>query len=388
MSGGPWLKHLASTLTSRAFTLSRPPSRFFTTHKPRNLSRPNSFNAVYISTSSTTSSETPAPQPFALPFQSVNILCQRHVSDMLQDALLCFGATSTSVDEDDDNEDSNEVAVYFLINMQICITSIFPEGEDVDTCISHAADSISLKEIPRYEVTIGEQYDWIKKTQESFHPVEITEGLWIVPSWKTPPNAQATNIILNPGLAFGTGEHPTTRLCLLLLHGLIKGGEKFLDYGTGSGILAIAAVKFGAALSVGIDIDPQAITSAHQNATLNNIGPEEMQLYIVPSENCSVWTDPCRYVEERSSSGVEAISETDKYDVLIANILLNPLMDLADQIVSYAKPGAVIGLSGILSEQLPYITERYSQFLEGISTTEMDGWVCVHGRKKQIVPGN
>ncbi|XP_050370942.1 uncharacterized protein LOC126788951 [Argentina anserina] len=381
MSGGTWLKHLASTLiTSRAFTLSRPltspfPSRFFTAHKPRNFSRPSTTS----SSSSSSSSETSLAQPFALPFQSVNIRCQRHVSDMLQDALLCFGASSTSVDQDDDaDEDSDE----------ICITSIFPDGEDVDTCISHAAGSISLNEIPPYEVTIGEQYDWIKKTQESFHPVEISEGLWIVPSWKTSPNAQAKNIILNPGLAFGTGEHPTTRLCLLLLHGLIKGGEQFMDYGTGSGILAIAAIKFGAALSVGIDIDPQAITSARQNATLNNIGPEQMQLYLVPSENCSTWTAPCENMKERSSSGGVAISETDKYDVLIANILLNPLMDLADQIVSYAKPGATIGLSGILSEQLPSLMERYSQFLEDVSTTEMDGWVCVHGRKKQNVAGN
>ncbi|KAK9938037.1 hypothetical protein M0R45_014797 [Rubus argutus] len=386
MSGGHFLKHLACTLSSRSLTsttLSRPltrpfSSRFFTSRKPTELSRPNSpLAAANISTSSS-SSETPSAQPFALPFQSVNIRCQRHVSDMLQEALLCFGASSTSIDEDENHEDSDE----------ICITSIFPEGEDVNTCISRAADSISLKEMPSYKVTMGEQYDWIKKTQESFHPVEITEGLWIVPEWKTPPDSQATNIILNPGLAFGTGEHPTTKLCILLLHGLIKGGEQFLDYGTGSGILAIAAVKFGAAFSVGIDIDPQAITSARQNATLNNIGPEQMQLHLVPSETCGIWTDPCGGVEERSSSEVETISQTDKYDVLIANILLNPLLDLADQIVSYAKPGGVIGLSGILSEQLPYIIERYSQFLEGISTTEMDGWACVHGRKKQNVAGN
>lgn len=110
--------------------------------------------------------------------------------------------------------------------------------------------------------------------------------------------------------------------------------------------------QFGAAFSVGIDIDPQAITSARQNATLNNIGPEQMQLHLVPSETCGTWTDPCGGVEEQSSSGVETISQTDKYDVLIANILLNPLLDLADQIVSYAKPGGVIGLSGILSEQV------------------------------------
>ncbi|KAL4314082.1 hypothetical protein AHAS_Ahas15G0049500 [Arachis hypogaea] len=109
--------------------------------------------------------------------------------------------------------------------------------------ISHAADSIGLKEIPRYEVKIIEEDDWMKGAQESFHPVEVTEGLWVVPKWITPPDIQAMNIILNPGLAFGIGDHPTTKLCLLLLHDRIKGGEYILDYGTGTGILAIAALK-------------------------------------------------------------------------------------------------------------------------------------------------
>ncbi|KAM2898393.1 hypothetical protein COP2_007933 [Malus domestica] len=373
--------HLAYNLTSRCFTtVSRPlappfSSRFFPNPKPRHLSRPNSLAAANISTAS---SDPPTPsaepnEPFASPFLSVQIRCQKHVADILSEALLCFGASSTSIDEEDDNDGKDE----------ICIDSIFPEGEDVKTCISRAADSVSLKEMPSYEVKMGEQFDWITKTQESFHPVEVTEGLWIVPEWRIPPDAQATNIILNPGLAFGTGEHATTKLCLLLLRRLIKGRELFLDYGTGSGILAIAAVKFGAALSVGIDIDPQAITSARQNAALNNIGPEKMQLHLLPSKTSSTSRDSCGGVEDRSSSGVESILETNKYDVVIANILLNPLLDLADHIVSYAKPGAVVGLSGMISEQLPHIVERYSQLLEDVSITEMDDWACVHGTKKQ-----
>ncbi|WRX15992.1 hypothetical protein QQP08_008479 [Theobroma cacao] len=133
---------------------------------------------------------------------------------MFFEALMCFGASSTTVDEDNNCDTSKE-----------------------------AVDSLGLKEIPSYEVKTGEQYDWIKKTQESFDSVEVTEGFWIVPEWKTPPDVQAMNIILNPRLAFGTGEHSTTRLCLLLLQRLIKGGECFLDYGTGSGILSIAALK-------------------------------------------------------------------------------------------------------------------------------------------------
>lgn len=250
-------------------------------------------------------------------------------------------------------------------------------------CLSQAANSIGLKETPPYEVNLGDQYEWVRKTQESFHPVEVTEGLWIVPEWRSPPDVQATNIILNPGLAFGTGEHPTTKLCLLLLKKLIKGEELFLDYGTGSGVLAIAALKFGAALSVGFDIDPQAIMSARHNATLNSIGPETMELHLVPGKTCSSLDGrEDEMVKEQSCYGTGVISGTEKYDVVIANILLNPLLDLADHIVSYAKPWAVVGISGIISEQCSCIVDRYSMLLEDISVSEMDGWACVSGRKK------
>lgn len=111
-------------------------------------------------------------------------------------------------------------------------------------------------------------------------------------------------------------------------------------------------IQFGAALSVGIDIDHQAIASARQNAALNNVGPEKMQLHLVRSETCPAVINSRGIAEEQSSNDVEVVSETEKYDIVIANILLNPLLDLAENIVSYAKPGAVIGLSGILSEQV------------------------------------
>ncbi|XP_065862032.1 uncharacterized protein [Euphorbia lathyris] len=290
-----------------------------------------------------------AAPPDSPAYLSVRIRCPKDVSDTLSEALLCFGASSISVDQQDDSDSSSE----------ICIDSIFPECQNVDMCLAQAADSIGLKKIPAYEVKIGEQYDWVRKTQD----------------------AGATNIILNPGLAFGTGEHPTTKLCLLLLRGMIKGGELFLDYGTGSGILGIAAVKFGASLSVGVDVDPQAIASARHNAALNNIGPERMELLLVPSNPSSCMGNEKidEVVKDPSSN---AVSERAKYDVVVANILLNPLLELADHIVSYARPRALVCLSGILSEQLPYIIGRYSVLLEDISVSEMDGWSCVSGRKK------
>ncbi|RDX99591.1 prmA, partial [Mucuna pruriens] len=267
------------------------------------------------------------------------------------------------------------LVTYFL---QICISSIFPEVEDINLSISHAADSIGLKEIPKYEVKVNEE-DWMKrsqanlcffhssiflfiacfscyiteeiKTNESFRPVQVTEGLWVVPKWCTPPDVQATNIIVNPGLAFGTGEHASTKLCLLLLHGCIKGGEHILDYGTGTGILAIAALK------------------EHTNDHLSvKVGPDLTTWFI-----------------SHKNMGSSPIIDWEQFDVVIANILLNPLLDLADQIISCAKPGAVIGLSGFLSEQVQYIMERYSPFLEGIEVSKMDDWACVSGRKSRYL---
>ncbi|KAJ6894249.1 ribosomal protein L11 methyltransferase [Populus alba x Populus x berolinensis] len=377
MSRSHFFKHLSYTLVHhhRPSYLSPPLSVYKFPHRWKKPSSSSLFSKSPISSSSfsfpaspstTTASESSA-------YLSVLIRCPKHVADSLSEALLCFGASSTSMDEDDDLDGSNEV----------CIDSIFPEFEDVGMCLSQAANSIGLKETPPFEVNPGDQYEWVRKTQESFHPVEVTEGLWIVPEWRSPPDVQATNIILNPGLAFGTGEHPTTKLCLLLLKKLIKGEEHFLDYGTGSGVLAIAALKFGAALSVGFDIDPQAIMSARHNATLNSIGPEKMQLHLVPGKTCSSLDGrEDEMVKEQSCYGTGVISGTEKYDVVIANILLNPLLDLADHIVSYAKPRAVVGISGIISEQCSRIVDRYSMLLEDISVSEMDGWACVSGRKK------
>nr|XP_043621409.1 ribosomal protein L11 methyltransferase isoform X2 [Erigeron canadensis] len=312
-------------------------------------------------------------------YLSVDIQCHQDFADTFSEALLCFGAVSTSMVEPD-SCNSNEVS----------IGSIFAVSHDVHQSIALAADSIGLKETPVFKVTTGYQSDWIDNARESFHPIEVMEGLWIVPEWITPTDIQGAIISLNPGLAFGTGDHPTTKLCMLLLHSLIKGGEKVLDYGTGSGILAIAALKFGAASSVGFDIDPQAISAARHNAALNNIGPEKLELQIVP---CNInpmstgqwhWAMKSDNVEEQDFNDLEIVAKREEYDVVIANILLNPLLDLADHIVSYAKPGAVVGLSGIILEQVPTVVDRYSDLLEGITVSEMGDWACINGTKRKM----
>ncbi|KAK7313083.1 hypothetical protein VNO77_37471 [Canavalia gladiata] len=389
MAAWNFLKQLTCTVGTHSSILSRRLIHYstvvpfrFNHHKigrykcpiPNNFhtATPNAkFSAASSSSSSSLSDKSLAPP---VPYLSVLIHCPKDTADVLSEALLCFGASSVSMDQDDVCQSIDE----------ICISSIFPQGEDINLSISHAADSIGLKEIPRYEVKINEEVDWVKINQESFHPVQVTEGLWVVPKWCTPPDVQATNIILNPGVAFGTGEHSTTKLCLILLHGCIKGGEHVLDYGTGTGILAIAALKFGAALAVGVDVDSQAIASASQNASLNNIGSDKMQLHLIASKTSSSSKDDWTFgvMEGENTREIETVIDRDKFDVVIANILLNPLLDLADQIISCAKPGAVIGLSGVLFEQVQYIIKRYSPFLEGIEVSRMEDWACVSGRKR------
>ncbi|KAJ1442406.1 S-adenosyl-L-methionine-dependent methyltransferase [Sesbania bispinosa] len=369
-----FIRSSSSALSSLPFLINHHKLSYqWPPHAPINI-QAAAVNAKFSTASSSTALPEKSLNPPA-PYISVLIHCTKDNADVLAEALLCFGASSVSMDQDDVCQSADE----------ICISSIFPGDEDINVSISHAADSIGLKEIPRYEVKINEEEDWIKGAQESFRPVEVTEGLWVVPQWSTPPDVHATNIILYPGLAFGTGEHATTKLCLLLLHGCIKGGECILDYGTGTGILAIAALKFGAAFAVGVDVDSQAIASASQNAALNNIGPDKMQLHLIGSETSLSSQADWKFgvVEGENTCEIQTVTGQDQYDVVIANILLNPLLDLAGQIISFAKPGAVIGLSGILSEQVQYIIQRYSPFLEGLEVSKMDEWACVSGRKRR-----
>ncbi|XP_031501123.1 uncharacterized protein LOC116264841 isoform X2 [Nymphaea colorata] len=317
-------------------------------------------------------------EPSTSSYFSVRIQCSREFADMLSEALLCFGASSSSIEDADDSENLD---VDDSANLdKVLITSIFTDGEAVNKCISLASSSIGMKEVPSFEVKKCEQRDWIKNFEETFHPVKITDSFWVIPQWTGPQDVHATNIILNPGLAFGTGEHPTTKLCLLLLNEVVAGGENVLDYGTGSGVLGISAIKLGAAYSLGVDVDPQAILSASQNATLNNIGPDKLQLYLT---TCKVPPSLIDSMHERDKKGnpyiVNFIQRNVQYDIVVANIILNPLLELAEKITSYAKSGGTVGISGFLVEQ---IEECYSTFLENMSITEMDGWVCVRGTKK------
>ncbi|MFM5440087.1 50S ribosomal protein L11 methyltransferase [Aeromonas enteropelogenes] len=208
-----------------------------------------------------------------------------------------------------------------------------------------------------YKVEQLEDKDWVREWMDHFHPMQFGERLWICPSWRDVPDPEAVNVMLDPGLAFGTGTHPTTALCLQWLDGLDLAGKTVVDFGCGSGILGIAALKLGAARVIGIDIDPQAIQASRDNAMRNGVAGQ-IELYL-PAEQ---------------PEGLLA-------DVVVANILAGPLRELAPLIAGLGKPGSLMALSGVLESQAPELETIYGQWFEMDPTAIKEEWCRLSGRK-------
>lgn len=208
-----------------------------------------------------------------------------------------------------------------------------------------------------YKVEQLEDKDWVREWMDHFHPMQFGERLWICPSWRDVPDPEAVNVMLDPGLAFGTGTHPTTALCLQWLDGLDLAGKTVVDFGCGSGILGIAALKLGAARVIGIDIDPQAIQASRDNAERNGVAGQ-IELYL-PAEQ---------------PEGLLA-------DVVVANILAGPLRELAPLIAGLGKPGSLMALSGVLESQAPELETIYGQWFEMDPTAVKEEWCRLSGRK-------
>lgn len=208
-----------------------------------------------------------------------------------------------------------------------------------------------------YKVEQLEDKDWVREWMDHFHPMQFGERLWICPSWRDVPNPDAVNVMLDPGLAFGTGTHPTTALCLQWLDGLDLTGKTVVDFGCGSGILGIAALKLGAARVIGIDIDPQAIQASRDNAERNGVAGQ-IELYL-PADQ---------------PQDVEA-------DVVVANILAGPLRELAPLIAGHGKAGSLMALSGVLESQAPELETIYGQWFDMDPTAVKEEWCRLSGRK-------
>ena len=284
-------------------------------------------------------------------------------AEALADALIEAGALSVSV-EDANAATPEEQPLFGEPGLTparhawaASLLRVLVDGETGPAVVAAASAVIGIDPPPVEGCVAVADTDWVRATQAQFPPTRISERLWIVPSWHEPPNPEAIAVRLDPGVAFGTGTHPTTRLCLRWLDANLKPGATVLDYGCGSGILAIAAAKLGAGRRAGVDIDAQALQAARENSKANGVDAD----YTAPdSLRVATW------------------------DIVLANILSNPLKLLAPALLSRVAPGGALVLSGVLERQADEVIDAYRAADPGLSLSVWaadEGWVCLAGRR-------
>jgi len=244
------------------------------------------------------------------------------------------------------------------------VSALFNEDADIAEILCNVAHIAQSDQPLSYRIERIEEQDWVRLTQSQFDPIQISARLWIVPTWHVSPDPAAINLILDPGLAFGTGSHPTTQLCLRWLDQNVQPGDTVMDYGCGSGILAIAALKLGARHAAGIDIDPQAIKASEENALRNQCDPSKFHFATA---------------YQATERNLQSAEQT---DVVVANILANPLILLAPLLAQIVRPHGHIVLSGILKEQAEEVRDTYQQWFDMTIAGEQEGWVLLTGSKR------
>lgn len=294
---------------------------------------------------------------------SISVKTDAIHADALSDALMGAGAISVSVEDalagtDLETPQFGEpdgliTAPATPLWTESLVIALFEPATDLVERVTRAALEIGITGLPAVDIAEVKEQDWVRLTQSQFEPIHITDRLWIVPSWHIAPDPEAINLVLDPGLAFGTGSHPTTFLCLQWLAEQVKGQETVLDYGCGSGILAIAAAKLGAGPVLGIDIDDNALISAHDNAVANDVSLE--------------------FRHSRTPLN-------DRFDLVVANILTNPLCVLAPLLAGCVASGGKLALSGVLAPQAQQVISAYAPFINLHVGATHEGWVRLEGR--------
>ncbi|MGE5769114.1 MAG: 50S ribosomal protein L11 methyltransferase [Betaproteobacteria bacterium] len=293
-------------------------------------------------------------------WQSVSFLTDAAHAEPVCDALLEAGALSASIEDADAGtpDEQPQFGEPGSVNspgwLHSRVVALFEAEDDVAAMLAVAARAAGLAGSPDFAVEPVAEQNWVQLTQAQFDPIRVSGRLWIVPSWHAAPDPAAISLVLDPGMAFGTGSHPTTRLCLEWLERCVTSGCSVLDYGCGWGILAIPAARLGAGRVAGVDIDPQAVVATRSNAERNGV--------------VALFAD-------------SALPVAGEYDLVVANILSNPLRVLAPAICAHVRPGGRLALSGILKEQADEIIGIYAQWLPLHVAGEREDWVCLSGVK-------
>lgn len=291
------------------------------------------------------------------------LLCSGDLADDLTDAFIDAGALSASV-EDADLDTPNEKPLFGEPGSDATpqgwdrsrLLVLLPDGLDPAQLVEQVEHQLKLQ-LGQWDVRDVPDQDWVRLTQSQFGPIEVSDRLLIVPTWHADsisPADSRIRIELDPGLAFGTGSHPTTHLCLRWLSECLPADTSVLDYGCGSGILAIAAKLLGAGLVWGIDIDEQAVQATTDNARANKV---------------------------EIHTGLPDQLPSMEFDVVVANILSNPLKVLAPMLCARVKPGGHLVLSGILERQAEEVAAFYEPWIRMTTWQSYDGWVCLAGQR-------
>lgn len=293
--------------------------------------------------------------------------CPESVAEALSDALLEAGMLSVSVEDADRDTDVEqplfgepglEPEVHAWQHNRV--VALLPDGVDPQQVLEEVRDQLGATvNLDAWTTREVPDADWVRLTQSQFGPIEVGDRIWIVPSWHrddpiVPHRKDIITLELDPGLAFGTGSHPTTHLCLEWLSADMQGQPTLLDYGCGSGILAIAARKLGCGPAWAVDIDSQAVTATHYNAKVNGV---ELQ------------------------AGLPDALPEGRFEVVVANILSNPLKVLAPMLANRVAPGGHLVLSGVLERQASEVAQAYAPWLAMSVWKSRDGWVCLHGQR-------
>jgi len=289
---------------------------------------------------------------------SVTLQAEASLAEAFSEALMDVGALSVSIEDADAGTDREkpQFGEPGHTNEQLWdqsfVIALFDADADLAVMLAEASAAVGLDAVPPFRVEEVAEQNWVQLTQSQFDPIHIDDRLWIVPSWHDAPNPDAINIEMDPGMAFGTGSHPTTRLCLQWLLDAVKPGMSVLDYGCGSGILGIAAAKLGAGQVLGMDIDEHAVTASRANAERNGVTAE--------------WLSSAQQI-------------AGQYDLVVANILTNPLCVLAPGIAARVAPGGRLALSGVLATQADQVIAAYKPWIALQVGAEHEGWIRLEG---------
>ncbi len=292
-----------------------------------------------------------------MPWLQLRVDTSRDAAADIEDAILAAGAVSVTLQDNADQPILEPALGETPLWQETRVTGLFEAN--IDTTATTQQISTTLDQgLPNHSWEQLEDKDWEREWMNNYQPIHCGGDLWICPSWLEPPEPKAVNLLLDPGLAFGTGTHPTTFLCLQWLSEQNVDDCTLIDYGCGSGILGVAALLLGGKSVVGVDIDPQALIATRENTARNQIAAERFNVFM----------------PQKCPAG--------QVDVMLANILAGPLAELAPDLNALTKPGGRLCLSGVLNTQAETVMDAYREWFDFDPVRSKEEWVCLTAVKR------